>query len=235
MTYKYIYRRSFLLLTHPLNHKSIFICFDFQQFKNCVTLFKHPRSKLLYVWIKISISCYDLQFISWAGLNSPSKWYFRWKEQETHLSCRNLLKSATCMDVNSILDYTDDDKSEITMPKQIDVKVTKPQNKHGHGTTRKCPLGYVFHILMNVLCGVPKGHSFFSAMSVMRFCTWQHFVSLFGAQVPILLGKISSLWDLQLILCMLIKVILSNPFAVLYNCTCLFLGVLIGIPHPRPV
>ena len=25
------------------------------------------------------------------------------------------------------------------MPKQIDVKVTKPQNKHGHGRTRKCP------------------------------------------------------------------------------------------------
>ena len=26
------------------------------------------------------------------------------------------------------------------MPKQIDVKVTKLQNKHGQGTTRKCPI-----------------------------------------------------------------------------------------------
>ena len=34
--------------------------------------------------------------------------------------------------------YNDDNKPEMTMPKQIDVKVTKPQNKHGHGTTRKC-------------------------------------------------------------------------------------------------
>ena len=25
------------------------------------------------------------------------------------------------------------------MPKQIDVKETKPPNKHGHGKTRKCP------------------------------------------------------------------------------------------------
>ena len=28
------------------------------------------------------------------------------------------------------------------MPKQIDVKVTKPQNKHRHGGTRKCPILY---------------------------------------------------------------------------------------------
>ena len=28
----------------------------------------------------------------------------------------------------------------MTMPKQIDVKVTKPQNKHGQGRTRKCPI-----------------------------------------------------------------------------------------------
>ena len=28
----------------------------------------------------------------------------------------------------------------MTMPKQIDVKVTEPQNKHGHGRTRKCPI-----------------------------------------------------------------------------------------------
>ena len=37
--------------------------------------------------------------------------------------------------------YTDDDKPEMTMPKQIDVKVTKPQNKnlYGQGKTRKCP------------------------------------------------------------------------------------------------
>ena len=32
--------------------------------------------------------------------------------------------------------YTDDDKPELTIPKQIDVKVTKPQNKHGQGKTR---------------------------------------------------------------------------------------------------
>ena len=50
------------------------------------------------------------------------------------------------MDIKSILYlkncfvYTDDDKPEMTMPKQIDVKVTKPQNKNGHGRTRKCPI-----------------------------------------------------------------------------------------------
>ena len=44
------------------------------------------------------------------------------------------LKSATCIDVKSILNqkfgvffYTDDDKPEMTIPKQIDIKVTKPQ------------------------------------------------------------------------------------------------------------
>ena len=26
------------------------------------------------------------------------------------------------------------------MPKQIDVEVSKPQNKHGHRRTRKCPI-----------------------------------------------------------------------------------------------
>ena len=36
--------------------------------------------------------------------------------------------------------YSDDDKPEMAMPKQIDVKVTKPQNKNGHGRTRKCPI-----------------------------------------------------------------------------------------------
>ena len=36
--------------------------------------------------------------------------------------------------------YTDDDKPEMTMPKQIDVRVTKPQNKHGHGRNRKCSI-----------------------------------------------------------------------------------------------
>ena len=32
------------------------------------------------------------------------------------------------------------------MPKQIDIKVTtgKPQNKHGYGTTRKCPIGTTY-------------------------------------------------------------------------------------------
>ena len=37
--------------------------------------------------------------------------------------------------------YTDEDKPEMTMPKQIDVKVTNPQNKHGQGKTRKFPIG----------------------------------------------------------------------------------------------
>ena len=68
------------------------------------------------------------------------------KKQETHLSCSNLLNSATCMNVKSILDfkncfvYTGNNKPEMTMPKQIDVKATKPQNKHGHGRTRQCPI-----------------------------------------------------------------------------------------------
>ena len=34
--------------------------------------------------------------------------------------------------------YTNDDKPEMEMPKQIDLKMTKLQNKHGHGRTRKC-------------------------------------------------------------------------------------------------
>ena len=57
-----------------------------------------------------------------------------------------LQKSDTYMDIKSILYlkncfvYTDDDKPEMTMPKRIDVKVTKPQNKNGHGRTRKCPI-----------------------------------------------------------------------------------------------
>ena len=37
--------------------------------------------------------------------------------------------------------YTDDDKQEMTMPKQIDVKVTKPKHKHRQGRTRKRPFG----------------------------------------------------------------------------------------------
>ena len=56
-------------------------------------------SKFLYASIEINIFSYDFQkhfmckFIqSW--------WYFRWRKQETPLSCRNLLKSATYMDVN---------------------------------------------------------------------------------------------------------------------------------------
>ena len=36
--------------------------------------------------------------------------------------------------------YTDDDKPEMSIPKQIDVKATKPQNKHRQGRTRKCPI-----------------------------------------------------------------------------------------------
>ena len=52
-----------------------------------------------------------------------------------------VLQKSPCMDVKSFLYknlffvYTDDDKPEMTMPKQIDVKVTKPQNKHGNGRT----------------------------------------------------------------------------------------------------
>ena len=59
------------------------------------------------------------------------------KKQETHLSCSYLLNSATGMDVYV---YTDDDKQEITMPKQIDVKMTKRQKKHGHERTWICPI-----------------------------------------------------------------------------------------------
>ena len=57
-----------------------------------------------------------------------------------------VLQKSPCMDVKSFLHkklffvYTDDDKLEMTMPKQIDVKVTKPQNKHGNGRTRKWPI-----------------------------------------------------------------------------------------------
>ena len=42
--------------------------------------------------------------------------------------------------------YTDDDKPEMTMPKQIDVKATKPQYKHGQGRTQKCPITEDFSI-----------------------------------------------------------------------------------------
>ena len=30
----------------------------------------------------------------------------------------------------------------MTMPKQIDVEVTKPQNKHGQWKNRKCPVAF---------------------------------------------------------------------------------------------
>ena len=39
--------------------------------------------------------------------------------------------------------YTDDDKPEMTMSKQIDVKATKPQNKHRQGRTWKCPIAAI--------------------------------------------------------------------------------------------
>ena len=51
------------------------------------------------------------------------------KKQETHISFSNLLNSGTCMDVKSIWYkkncsvYTDDEKPEMIMPQQIDVKV----------------------------------------------------------------------------------------------------------------
>ena len=48
----------------------------------------------------------------------------------------------------------------MTMHKQIDVKVTKPQNKHGYGTTRKCPIGttYLFnHKLYRIQVCLYKG------------------------------------------------------------------------------
>ena len=46
----------------------------------------------------------------------------------------SLLKSGTCLHVKTFLyKNTDDEKPERTMSKQIDVKVTKPQNEHGHG------------------------------------------------------------------------------------------------------
>ena len=40
--------------------------------------------------------------------------------------------------------YTYDDKPEMTMPKQIYVKMTKSQNKHGHGRIRKCSIGEAY-------------------------------------------------------------------------------------------
>ena len=59
---------------------------------------------------------------------------FPMEKLETHISFSNLLNSGTCMDVKSIWYkkncsvYTDDEKPEMIMPQQIDVKVTKPQN-----------------------------------------------------------------------------------------------------------
>ena len=53
---------------------------------------------------------------------------FPLKKLKSYLSCSNPLNSASCMDVKSILHkkffyvYTDDDKPEMTMPLQIDVK-----------------------------------------------------------------------------------------------------------------
>ena len=44
------------------------------------------------------------------------------------------------------------------MPKQIDVKVTKAQKKHGHGSTRKYP------IHTNVTCADPRFDVLLSAM-----------------------------------------------------------------------
>ena len=70
------------------------------------------------------------------------------KRAGTPLSYRNRLKLITCMYVickvhfvqEICFVYTDNDKPEMTMPKQIDAKVTKPQRKHGQGRTRKCPI-----------------------------------------------------------------------------------------------
>ena len=50
----------------------------------------------------------------------------------------------------------------MTMPKQIDIKVTtgKPQNKHGYGTTRKCPIGTTYslnHILYRIQVCLNEG------------------------------------------------------------------------------
>ena len=68
------------------------------------------------------------------------------KKQETNLFCNYLLNSATCMDVKvhilffkNCSVYIGDDKPDMMMSKQIDVKVTKPQNKSGHEKNRKCP------------------------------------------------------------------------------------------------
>ena len=38
----------------------------------------------------------------------------------------------------------------LTLPKQIDVKATKPQNKHGQERPRKCPIATHFHYVQCV-------------------------------------------------------------------------------------
>ena len=101
------WRRSFLKLAHPLDSWTNFslIFFFISSNSRFVLLFRivrRLRSKCLYVW-KLTFYVMTYTFISCASLHSHSKWYFRWKDKETPLSCRNLLESATCMDVKSIL------------------------------------------------------------------------------------------------------------------------------------
>ena len=40
----------------------------------------------------------------------------------------------------------------MTIPKQNDVKVTKPQNKHVYGRTKKCPIYYIKNMNIPYSC-----------------------------------------------------------------------------------
>ena len=72
-------------------------CFNFQQFKSCFTIFNRLVSEIEIYVSKSTFLQMTSKFILCASLHSLSKWYFQWKEQETPLSCRNLLKSTTCI------------------------------------------------------------------------------------------------------------------------------------------
>ena len=52
------------------------------------------------------------------------------------------------------------------MPKQIDVKAAKPQNKHGQGRTRKCPIKQ-YNFIMLIYNGIASIHlSHISMLSI---------------------------------------------------------------------
>ena len=59
----------------------------------------------------------------------------------------------------------------MTMPKQIDVKVTKPQNTHGQGRTRKCiiDLAYKFIKRLNAFMDIDSSHRYITEiLSISR-------------------------------------------------------------------